>query len=59
MVFGSVPGTEVVIPAGIESWSVTCTKPNGRVAGTEQIVIDRGHRKAVTVVCKSGGNQPR
>jgi hypothetical protein len=57
-VFGSVPGTEVVIPAGIESWTVTCLRPNGKVAGTEQIVIDRGQRKAVTV-CKSGGKQPR
>jgi hypothetical protein len=57
-VFGSVPGTEVIVPAGIESWTVTCTKPNGSVAGTEQIVIDRGQRKAVTV-CKSGGKQPR
>jgi hypothetical protein len=57
-VFGSVPGTEVVVPAGIESWTVTCTKPNGKLAGTEQIVVDRGQRKAVTV-CKSGGKQPR
>ena len=57
-VFGSVPGTEVVIPAGIESWTVTCSKPNGKVAGTEQIVVDRGQRKAVTV-CNAGGKQPR
>ncbi len=57
-VFGSVPGTEVVVPAGIESWTVTCLKPNGKVSGSEQIVIDRGQRKSVTV-CKSGGKQPR
>ncbi len=57
-VYGSVPGSEVVVPAGIESWTVTCTKPNGRVAGTEQIVVDRGQRKPVTV-CKSGGKGAR
>ena len=53
-----MPGTEVVIPAGIESWTVTCSKPNGKVAGTEQIVVDRGQRKAVTA-CRAGGKQPR
>ena len=57
-VFGSVPGSETVVPAGIEAWTVSCTKPNGRLAGTEQIVVDRGQRKTVTV-CKSGGKQPR
>jgi hypothetical protein len=57
-VYGSVPGSETIVPAGIESWTVTCTKPNGRLAGTEQIVVDRGQRKSVTV-CKSGGKQPR
>ncbi len=57
-VFGSVPGSETVVPAGIEAWTVTCEKPNGKVAGTEQIVIDRGERKTVTS-CKSGGKQPR
>jgi hypothetical protein len=56
--FGSVPGSETVVPAGIEAWTVTCMKPNGKVAGTEQIVVDRGQRKAVTV-CKAGGKQPR
>jgi hypothetical protein len=30
----------------------------GKVAGTEQIVVDRGQRKTVTV-CKGGGKQPR
>ena len=57
-VFGSVPGTEVVVPAGIEAWTVSCYRPNGKLAGTEQIVIDRGQRKAVTV-CRAGGKQPR
>jgi hypothetical protein len=57
-VFGSVPGTETVIPAGIEAWTVTCTRPNGKLLGTEQIVIDRGQRKTVTV-CRRGGKQPR
>jgi hypothetical protein len=57
-VFGSVPGTEVVVPAGIEAWTVTCTRPNGKLIGTEQIVIERGERKSVTV-CRRGGKQPR
>ncbi len=57
-VFGSVPGTEVVVPGGIEAWTVTCTRPNGRVIGTEQIVIERGERKSVTV-CRRGGKQPQ
>jgi hypothetical protein len=57
-VFGSVPGTEVVVPAGIEAWTVTCEKPSGKVIGTEQIVVDRGERKTVTV-CRRGGKQPR
>ena len=56
--FGSVPGSETIVPAGIEAWTVTCTRPNGRVAGTEQIVVDRGQRKSVTA-CKSGGKQAR
>ena len=57
-VFGPVPGSEVVVPAGIEAWSVTCDKPNGKRAGSEQIVIDRGQRKTVTA-CKSGGKGAR
>jgi len=57
-VFGSVPGSETIIPAGIEAWTVSCYKPNGGLAGTEQIVIDRNQRKTVTA-CKNGGKQPR
>jgi hypothetical protein len=57
-VFGAVPGTEVVVPGGIEAWTVTCTRPSGRVIGTEQIVIERGERKSVTV-CRRGGKQPQ
>ena len=57
-VFGSVPGSETIVPAGIEAWTVSCYKPNGRLAGTEQIVVDRGKRKTVTA-CKEGGKQPR
>ena len=57
-VFGSVPGSEVIVPAGIEAWSVTCDKPNGKRAGSEQVVIDRGQRKTITA-CRGGGRQPR
>ena len=57
-VFGPVPGSEVIVPAGIEAWSVTCDRPNGKRAGGEQIVVDRGQRKTVTA-CKSGGKAPR
>ncbi len=56
--FGSVAGSETVVPAGIEAWTLTCERPNGKLAGTEQIVIDRGQRKTVTA-CKAGGKQPR
>jgi Zinc carboxypeptidase len=47
-VFGDVPGSEVIVPAGVEAWTVTCERPDGTVAGTEQIVVDRGERKTVT-----------
>lgn len=46
--FGSVPGSETFVPAGIEAWTVTCEAPDGTVVGTEQIVVDRGQRKTVT-----------
>jgi hypothetical protein len=59
-VFGSVAGSEVVVPAGIESWTVTCERPDGRVIGTQQMVIDRGERKVVTACGRSkGGKRPR
>ena len=57
-VFGSVPGSEVIVPAGIEAWSVTCDRPGGKRAGSEQVVIDRGQRKTIAA-CRSGGRQPR
>ena len=57
-VFGSVPGSETIVPAGIEAWTVSCYKPNGKLSGIEQIVVDRNQRKTVTV-CKDGGKQPR
>lgn len=57
-VFGSVAGSETIVPAGIEAWTVSCYKPNGKLAGTEQIVVDRDQRKTVTV-CKNGGKQPQ
>ena len=57
-VFGAMPGTEVIVPAGVEAWSVTCEQPNGRRAGSEQVVIDRGQRKTITA-CRGGGKQPR
>jgi hypothetical protein len=52
-VFGEVPGSEVVVPAGIEAWTVTCERPDGTVAGTEQVVVERGERKTVTA-CSPG-----
>ncbi len=57
-VFGAVPGSETTVPAGIEPWNVTCDPPGGRPARSEQIVIDRGQRKAVTA-CDPGARKPR
>jgi hypothetical protein len=60
-VFGEVPGSEVVVPAGIEAWTVSCSRPDGRVVGTQQIVVDRGQRQTVTACgnAKKGGKRPR
>jgi hypothetical protein len=60
-VFGEVPGSEVVVPAGIEAWSVTCEDTRGRVVGSEQVVVARGERKTVTACDRGrgGGKRPR
>jgi hypothetical protein len=60
-VFGEVPGSEVVVPAGIEAWTVSCERPDGRVVGTQQIVVDRGQRQTVTAcgATKKGVKKPR
>jgi hypothetical protein len=59
-VFGAVSGTEVVVPAGIESWTITCERPDGKVVGTEQVVVDRGQRKAITAcgTTRRGAKRP-
>jgi hypothetical protein len=60
-VFGVVPGSEVIVPAGIEAWTVSCERPDGRVVGTQQIVVDRGQRQTVTAcgATRKGGKKPR
>ena len=47
------------MPAGIESWTITCTRADGKVIGTQQMVIDRGERKTVTACGKGKGKGPR
>jgi hypothetical protein len=58
-VFGSVPGTEVVVPAGVETWTLTCRRSDGRLVGTEQVVVDRGQRKTVNACGIRKGKRPR
>jgi hypothetical protein len=57
-VFGSPPGRGTLVPAGIEAWTVTCAKPNGKLVGTEQIVDDHRQPKVLTA-CRHGGKRPR
>jgi hypothetical protein len=59
--YGIEPGSEQVIPAGVEAWTVTCERADGRVLGSQEVVIARGERKAL-FPCggrKGSGKKPR
>jgi hypothetical protein len=57
--FAAVPGSEVVVPAGIESWTVTCRRADGKVVGSEQVVVDRGQRKTLATCGAKRGKRPK
>lgn len=50
--FAAKPGTETVVPAQRESYTLTCERPAGRVLATAKVTVDRGRRADLGRVCE-------
>lgn len=49
-------GPDPFVPAQVESWTLTCERPEGTVRTTEQVTIARGERKTLRLgSCGRGG----
>jgi hypothetical protein len=42
-----------------EAWTVTCERPNGRVASVRQVIVDRGHSVDLGDACARPVRKPR
>ena len=57
-VFGEQPGTETVLPASEETWTLTCETRDGAVVARRKLDIRRGQRKDLGQACRSTAAAP-